>query len=191
MDKQIDFYFDVSSPYTYVASKLIEEVAQRCNSELHWEPFLLGGIFKAVGTMNAPGLTPAKKPYMLKDLKRLAEYYKFTLKMPADFPVRTVLAMRVLSSLTLEKIPPAAHKLFNAYWVDNLDIADPAVVSELIGQEAVKRAGFHEVKDSLFKTTEEAVQRGAFGAPAFFVEDEMFFGHDRMHLLEQYLMNAI
>ncbi|MBT5795309.1 MAG: 2-hydroxychromene-2-carboxylate isomerase [Deltaproteobacteria bacterium] len=189
MEKHIDFYFDVSSPYTYVASKLIEEVAQRCNAELHWKPILLGGIFKAVGTMNAPGLTPAKKPYMLKDLKRLAEYYKFTLNMPADFPIRTVLAMRVLSSLTPEKIPPAAHKLFNAYWVDNLDIADPEVVTALVGHDAVEQAGMHDIKKTLFQTTEEAVQRGAFGAPAFFVGDEMFFGHDRMHLLEQYLQN--
>ncbi len=89
----------------------------------------MGGIFKAVGTPNAPGLTPVKKPYLLKDLERLAKYYKFTLKMPADFPVRTVLAMRVLSGLTPEKIPQAAHSLFDAYWVDNLDIADPEVVA--------------------------------------------------------------
>ena len=70
MKKQIDFYFDVVSPYSYVASTLIEDVAQRCNADLLWNPILLGGIFKAVGTSDAPGLTPAKKPYMLKDLQR-------------------------------------------------------------------------------------------------------------------------
>ena len=189
MEKQIDFYFDVVSPYTYVASKLIEEVAQRCNAELRWKPILLGGIFKAVGTQSAPGLTPVKKPYLLNDLQRLGEYYKFTLKMPEDFPVRSVLAMRVLSGLTPENIPTAAHSLFDAYWIKNLDIADPEVVASLVGQDAVVQAGLREVKASLFETTEEAVKKGAFGSPTFFVGDEMFFGHDRMHLLEQYLRN--
>ena len=189
MEKQIDFYFDVSSPYTYVASKLIEEVAQRCNAKLHWKPFLLGGVFKAVGTQNAPGLAPEKKPYMLKDLQRLAEFYKFTLNMPPDFPIRTVLAMRVLSGIETEKVAEAAHSLFNAYWVDNLDIADPEVVTALVGQDAVEQAEMHDIKKALFQTTEEAVTRGAFGAPTFFVGEEMFFGHDRMHLLEQYLQN--
>jgi len=94
MKKQIDFYFDVVSPYSYVASTLIEDVAQRCNADLLWNPILLGGIFKAVGTSNAPGLTPAKKPYMLKDLQRLSRHYGIPLQMPPDFPVRTVLVMR-------------------------------------------------------------------------------------------------
>ena len=107
--------------------------------------------------------------------------------MPADFPVRTVLVMRALSGLEPEQIPQAAHTLFNAYWADNLDIADPDVVASLIGQEAVERAVMQEVKDTLFKNTEEAVKRGAFGAPTFFVEDEMFFGHDRLPLLESHL----
>ncbi len=187
MKKQIDFYFDVVSPYSYVASTLIENVAQRCNADLLWNPILLGGIFKAVGTPNAPGLTHAKKPYMLKDLQRLSRHYRIPLQMPADFPVRTVLVMRVLSGLPPEQIPLAAHTLFNAYWADNLDIADPEVVASLIGQEAVERAGIQEVKDALFKNTEEAVKRGAFGAPTFFVEDEMFFGHDRLPLLESHL----
>jgi len=171
MEKQIDFYFDVVSPYSYVASKLIEDVAQRSNAQLQWKPLLLGGIFKAVGTPN--------------------EYYKFTLKMPADFPVRTVLAMRVLSGLTPEKIPQAAHSLFDAYWVDNLDIADPEVVASLVGQDAVEQAGMHDIKKALFQTTEEAVKRGAFGAPTFFVGDEMFFGHDRLYLLEEYLLTNL
>ena len=191
MEKQIDFYFDIVSPYSFIASKLIEEVAQRNNAELYWKPFLLGGIFKAVGTVSAPGLTPVKKPYLLKDLKRLSEYYKFPLKMPSDFPVLTVLAMRALSGLTTKEIPQAAHKLFNAYWVDNLNIADPEVVTNLIGKEAVDAAGVQEVKDVLFQTTEEATTRGAYGAPVFFVGDEMFFGHDRLHLLEQYLQTGL
>ena len=191
MEKQIDFYFDVVSPYSFIASKLIEELAQRTKAELCWKQFLLGGVFKAVGTVNTPGLTPEKKPYLLKDIKRLTEYYKFAMNMPPDFPVRTVLAMRVLSGLNTKEIPQAAHKLFNAYWEENLNIADPEVVSNLIGNEAVERAGEQEVKDALFRTTEEAVKRGAYGAPVFFVGDEMFFGHDRLHLLEQHLMTNL
>jgi len=187
MKKQIDFYFDVVSPYSYVASTLIEDVAQRNNAELQWKPFLLGGVFKAVESVSAPGLVPVKKPYLLKDLQRLSRHYGIPLQMPADFPVRTVLVMRALSGLQTEQIPQAAHTLFNAYWADNLDIADPDVVASLIGQEAVERAVMQEVKDALFKNTEEAVKRGAFGAPTFFVEDEMFFGHDRLPLLESHL----
>ena len=191
MKKQIDFYFDVVSPYSYVASTLIEDVAQRCNADLLWNPILLGGIFKAVGTSNTPGLTPEKKPYMLKDLQRLSRHYGIPLQMPPDFPVRTALVMRVLSGLPPEQIPQAAHTLFNAYWADNLDIANRDVVASLIGQEAVERAGMHKVKDALFKNTKEAVKRGAFGAPTFFVEDEMFFGHDRLPLLESHLRDEL
>ena len=187
MEKQIDFYFDVVSPYSYVASKLIESVEKRSNAEFQWKPFLLGGVFKAVESVSAPGLVPVKKPYLIKDLQRLSKHYEFPLRMPPDFPVRTVLAMRVLRGMTQEKIPEAAHSLFHAYWSDNLDIADPKILATLIGQEAVENAGMQEVKDSLFQTTQEAVKRGAFGAPTFFVDDEMFFGHDRLILLENYL----
>ena len=187
MKKQIDFYFDVVSPYSYVASKLIEDVEQRSNAEFLWKPFLLGGVFKAVESISAPGLVPVKKPYLIKDLQRLSKHYGIPLRMPPDFPVRTVLAMRALRGMSQEKIPEAAHILFHAYWSDNLDIADPKILATLIGQEAVENAGMQEVKDSLFQTTQEAVKRGAFGAPTFFVDDEMFFGHDRLILLENYL----
>ena len=75
MEKQIDFYFDVVSPYSYIESKLIEDLAQRSNADLLWKPFLLGGVFKAVGTSHTPGLMPAKKPYLRKDLLRLSRHY--------------------------------------------------------------------------------------------------------------------
>ena len=191
MEKQIDFYFDIVSPYSYVASRLIEDVARRSNAELNWKPFLLGGVFKAVGTTNTPGLMPAKKPYLLKDLQRLSKHLKIPLQMPPDFPARTVLAMRTLCGFQGEDIPQAAHTLFNAYWVNNLDIADPELVASLIGSEAVERAGVQEIKDALFQSTDEAVKRGVFGAPTFFVKDEMFFGHDRLPLLEHHLKGEL
>jgi len=191
MEKQIDFYFDLVSPYSYVASMLIDEVALRGNAKVNWKPFLLGGVFKAVGTTEAPGLHPVKKPYLLKDLQRLSVHLKIPIKMPPDFPVRTVLAMRTLCGFNADEIPQAANTLYKAYWVKNMDIADPDVVASLVGRDAVEQAGIQEIKDKLFQSTEEAVRRGAFGAPTFFVEDEMFFGHDRMSLLELHLNGQI
>ena len=191
MEKQIDFYFDLVSPYSYIASMLIEDVARRGNTKVSWKPFLLGGVFKAVGTTDPPGLHPTKKPYLLKDLQRLSVYLKIPIKMPPDFPVRTVLAMRTLCGFNVDEIPQAAQTLYKAYWVNNQDIADPEVVASLVGRDAVERAGMQEIKDALFQSTEEAVQRGAFGAPTFFVKDEMFFGHDRLPLLELHLTGQI
>jgi len=191
MKKQIDFYFDVVSPYSYLAASLIDEVVNRNNSKLNWKPILLGGIFKAIESVMAPGLVPVKKPYLKKDLERLSAYHKIPLNMPSNFPIRTVLAMRVLSGLSQEKIPESARVLFKAYWSDNKDIADPEVVSKLIDSESVARASIQEIKDNLFKMTEEAVKRGVFGAPTFFIDNEMFFGHDRINLIDEYLQRKI
>jgi len=191
MEKQIDFYFDLVSPYSYIASMLIDDVAHRGNAKVSWKPFLLGGVFKAVGTTDPPGLHPIKKPYLLKDLQRLSKHLKIPIKMPPDFPVRTVLAMRTLCGFNADEIPQAANTLYKAYWVNNKDIADPDVVGSLVGREAVERAGMQEIKDKLFQSTEEAVRLGAFGAPTFFVKDEMFFGHDRLPLLELHLNGQI
>ena len=191
MEKQIEFYFDIVSPYSYIASMLIEDVARQGNAKVIWKPFLLGGVLNAVGTTDPPGLHPTKKPYLLKDLQRLSRHLKIPIKMPPDFPVRTVLAMRTLCGFNADEIQQAAQTLYKAYWVNNQDIADPEVVASLVGRDAVDRAGIQEIKDALFQSTEEAVQRGAFGAPTFFVKDEMFFGHDRLPLLELHLNGQI
>jgi len=188
MKKQIDFYFDVVSPYSYIASSLIDEVVKRNNARLNWIPILLGGIFKAIEGVMAPGLVPVKKPYLKKDLERLSTYYEIPFNMPSDFPIRTILAMRVLCGLPQERIPQSSRTLFKAYWSENKDIADPKIVSKLIDSDAVERASLQEIKNILFKNTEEAVKRGAFGAPTFFVGSEMFFGHDRINLINDYLL---
>ena len=191
MEQKIDFYFDIVSPYSYIASILIDDVARRVNAKVNWKPFLLGGVFNAVGTKEPPGLHPTKKPYLLKDLQRLSKHLKIPIKFPPDFPVRTVLVMRVLCGFNADEIPQAANTLYKAYWVNNKDIADPDVVTSLVGRDAVEQAGMQEIKDKLFQSTEEAVRRGAFGAPTFFVKDEMFFGHDRLPLLELHLKSQI
>ena len=152
MEKQIDFYFDLVSPYSYIASMLIDDVARRGNAKVSWKPFLLGGVFKAVGTTDPPGLHPTKKPYLLKDLQRLSGHLKIPIKMPPDFPVRTVLAMRTLCGFNADEIPQAARTLYKAYWVNNQDIADPEVVASLVGRDAVERAGIQEIKDALFQS---------------------------------------
>ncbi len=191
MKKQIDFYFDLVSPYSYLAASLIDEVVNRNNAKLIWKPILLGGVFKAIEGIMAPGLVPVKKPYLIKDLGRLSAYYQIPLNMPSDFPIRTVLAMRVLSCLSQEKIPQSARLLFRAYWSDNKNIADPEVLSKLIDSESVERASIQETKDTLFNMTKEDIQLGVFGAPTFFIDNEMFFGHDRINLIDEYLQKNI
>tara|TARA_Y100001970_G_scaffold283412_1_gene398528 strand:+ start:909 stop:1484 length:576 start_codon:yes stop_codon:yes gene_type:complete len=187
MEKKIEFYFDVVSPYSYFASKLICEVVKKNNAILNWKPILLGGIFKAIGSPIAPGLAPEKKPYLIKDLERISNYYKIPFKMPSEFPISSLLAMRVLSSLKVNNIHFYAQKIFEAYWKDNKNIADKEELTALIHSNSVEKANMQEIKDKLFNNTEAAVKRGIFGAPTFFIGNEMFFGHDRIYLLDDYL----
>ena len=93
MEKQIDFYFDLVSPYSYIAAMLIDDVARRGNAKVSWKPFLLGGVFNAVGTKDPPGIHPTKKTYLLKDLQRLSGHLKIPIKMPSDFPARSTASL--------------------------------------------------------------------------------------------------
>ena len=107
--------------------------------------------------------------------------------MPSEFPISSLLAMRVLSSLKVNNIHFYAQKIFEAYWKDNKNIADKEELTALIHSNSVEKANMQEIKDKLFNNTEAAVKRGIFGAPTFFIGNEMFFGHDRIYLLDDYL----
>lgn len=186
MRRKIEFFYDIGSPYSYIAATQIGKLA--AIADIEWRPFLLGGVFKASGNQ-PPIAVPARAPYLLKDLHRLANYYGLPFRMPQKFPTNSLTAMRALYAVDPAALEATSMALFEAYWVDNRDIGDDAVLRELLGSPLVDRAASDEVKLKLKEATDEAVMRGAFGAPTFFVDEEMFFGEDRLFLIEHYLKN--
>ncbi len=191
----IDFFFDVGSPYAYLAATQIEAVAKRAGADVRWRPFLLGAVFKETGN-EMPARVAHKARYMMKDLARWADLYGVDIRFPSRFPLATLKPQRALVAVarsTPDELPRFALALFRAYWADDRDVSDPAVIREvadgcgLDGAAVTAAAEEPEVKDLLRSWTGEAVERGAFGAPAMFVGDELFWGNDRLVLLERFL----
>ena len=195
--RTIEFFWDVGSPYTYLASTRIEQVAQACNAQAHWRPFLLGGVFRDTG--NRPPLeVPAKLNYMLDDLKTWAAHYEMPFSFPSVFPINSLLPMRAaVGADRLGQGKAFAATLMRALWLEGKDPGLPETLSEvarsvgLEGEKLVEMAQDPEIKEILKKNTAEAVERGAFGAPTFFVGRKMFWGHDRLILLEAYVKGEL
>jgi len=194
MAKTVEFFFDYSSPYSYLASSQIEALAQRTGAELRWRPFLLGAVLKATGNI-APASNFYKARYLLKDLLDWTRHYglpEFTL--PEGFPGNSVRADRLgLVAQEQGKLPQFTHALYRAVFAEGKDVADVGVLSSvldgvgIVSAEALVRAEAREVKDLLRKNTDEAVDRGSFGAPTFFVGEDMYVGNDRLMFVEKVL----
>lgn len=187
MSRKVEFFFDVASPYSYLAALQVGRLAPYATVE--WRPFLIGGVFKLSGN-TMPAANPAKGQYMFKDLQRLFAYVGAAHKFPSTFPTNSLTAMRALTAADPADVPALALALFKAYWAEDRNIADPEVLKALLGEALVAKAGDEAVKDKLKAATEEAARRGAFGAPTFFVGDDMYFGEDRLFLIEHALKNA-
>lgn len=185
---RIEFFYDVVSPYSYLATHRIEDLAARNHAELVWRPFFLGGVMKQTGN-TPPAYLPARAPYLFKDLMRWGKRYGMPIRPPQPFPTNTLTAMRILVQLPQEELPEVSKRLFAAYWGEGRDIGDSAVLTELLGEEAVATAPAG--KAALIAASDEAVKRGAFGAPSMFVGDQMFFGNDRLELLELHLQGKL
>ena len=193
MERQVDFYFDVVSPYSYLAFGRVERICREAGAELVLRPMLLGAVHNAVG-ITAPIEVRSKVSYQLRDIQRWAEYYGLPMRFPEPFPFRTLKTMR--AAMTGEDLEPFVREAFALYWEEGgapkgLEEADEdgpvREVARRIGrdpEEVLEKAASGEAKEALKGATAEALERGVFGAPAFFVGDEMFWGNDRLHFVE-------
>jgi 2-hydroxychromene-2-carboxylate isomerase len=192
--KTLEFFYDFVSPYSYLASTRVEELVRRTGAELSWRPFLLGGVLKATGN-KAPADTPAKYRHLKVDVDRWARRLRVPLAFPERHPFSTVLAMRcALAAEARGNLAPFTHAAFRAAWVEGRDLTSPEVLSGValsVGLDGASLvAAAPDYKAALTSQTEEAVRRGAFGAPTFFVGEEMFVGNDRLDFVEQALRGA-
>lgn len=188
-------YWDFSSPFSYLASTQIDALARRTGAHVTWAPLLLGGLFRSIGTPDVPIATfsDAKRRYYAKDLERWAAYWGVPFRFPSRFPTNSLRALRVCAAL------PEVHRdayraaVFHAFWVDDRDITTDEVLASCVGDDAVAQAAFakangDEVKTALRRATELAAERGVFGVPTFVVGDNLYWGQDRLELVEQALV---
>ena len=193
MTRTLDLYWDFSSPFSYLAATQAESLAARTGANLVWRPMLLGAVFKAIGQEQAPILSwgEAKRNYYFKDLVRWADLYGVPFQFPTRFPVLTLKALRTYLALPESRRGPFRERTFHAYWADDRDIADDAVLAELAGEDAsalAARLQSPEIKKALVDATQAAIDRGVFGAPTWVVDgQELFWGQDRISLVERAL----
>jgi len=195
MDKVVEFFFDVGSPTTYLAYTQLPAIAAECDARIDWRPMLLGGVFKATGN-SSPVTVPAKGRWMSDDIARWARRYGVPFSFNPHFPIKTLTLMRGAAGLQLRQpgdFPRYLGVVFNAMWVAPRNLGDTAVLASTLVEGGFDPDAFGalvadpEVKARLVANTEEAVARGVFGAPTFFVGKQMFFGQDRLDFVREAL----
>jgi 2-hydroxychromene-2-carboxylate isomerase len=195
MSKTVEFFFDMGSPSSYLAWTQLPKICADAGATLTYRPMLLGGVFQATGNAS-PVTVPAKGRYVNMDYQRYAKRYGVPLIINPHFPIITLHLMRVATGVQLrapERFQKFLAATFKALWIEPLDLNDAALTSRVLEQAGFPPAEVDalvsdpEVKAALRATTEEAVRRGVFGAPTMFVDDEMFFGQDRLDLVKEKL----
>ncbi len=192
---RLEFFFDVSSPWTYLAFSQIEALTDRRGVTLVWRPILVGGVFNAVnaGVYEArANPDPRKAAYSRKDLRDWARAYGLTINWPTVFPVRAVSVMRgCVAAQERDALPSYARLAFEAYWGADRDISQPEVLHDLATgagldpAEMDKAMASPSVKDTLKANTQDLIDRGGFGSPTMFIDGtDMYFGNDRLPLVD-------
>jgi len=200
MGKKLEFFYDCSSPWTYLAFSRIEEVAKRGNADLVWRPILVGGVFNAVNQSvyeSRANPVKVKARYYKKDMQDWAHLYGLKIGDPgslAVFPVNSVKAMRgAFVAEEQGKISPYSRRVFESYWGENRDIRKDEVLRDIVHavdldeKDYFTKIAAQSYKDKLKANTDELIERGGFGSTTIFVEGEMFFGNDRLILVEHAL----
>lgn len=196
MASKLDFYFDFSSPYGYIAACRIDELAAKHRREVNWRPFMLGATFKLTGGKPLTEF-PLKGEYSKHDFARSARLHGIPFRMPSRFPLPTITAARAFYWLE-EQDPALARRfalaVYRAFFAEDRDISDNAVLSEIGSSLGIDAAAMlegtqkPEIKEKLKQVTDEAIgKRGVFGSPFIFVDDEPFWGADRLEMVDQWL----
>lgn len=193
MTKTVEFFFDYGSPTTYLAHVQIPDLIARTGAEVVRRPFLLGGVFKAIGNQTPMNIAPKGK-YMVDDMARIARRLGAPMTMNPYFIINTLPLMRGAVAAEMEdRLEAYDAAVWPAMWIDGENMGDPETIAKVLvpaGFEVdwfMARTSDQAVKDKLIASTEEAVTRGAFGAPTFFVGETMFFGCDRFDYLAEAL----
>jgi len=192
MTKTVEFFYDFGSPTVYLAATQLPAIAASVGATIDWRPMLLGGVFKSTGNQS-PVVVPAKAAYMNNDLKRFAKRYGVPFRFNPHFPINTLALMRGAVAYQDDVVVSSTYRdaIFMAIWVEARNLNEPDVIGQVLSDagldpaELMNRIGQQTVKDQLIANTEEAVNRGVFGAPTFFVGEQMFFGQDRLDFVAE------
>ena len=191
--KSVDFYYDFSSPFAYLGSTQIERVAAEKDAKVVFKPFLLGALFKEIGTPLIPLHTfpEAKQRYQMLDMKRWAAHWSVPFAFPSSFPINTVNALRLTLAVDEAKRPALSHRIMRLVWAED-GVPDEAGLRTCLADvgldpELVAKTKDPEVKQLLFAATQEAVDAGVCGAPTFIVDGELYWGQDRLHFVSDAL----
>jgi len=195
MPQPIDFYFDFASPYGYLASRKIDGIAARYDREVTWRPFLLGIVFKIVGT--GPMFDyPLKSDYFLRDLPRSARRLGIPATLPPGSPHNTIPAARAFYWLKDQDPAMAkafAQRVYNRFFEDGADVSSPEATAEIAaeigadGDQVLAALQDQKVKDRLRDEVDAAIENSVFGSPYFIVDGEPFWGSDRLDQVEDWL----
>jgi len=194
MPDPIDFYFDFSSPYGYLASTAIDALAARHGRRVRWRPFLIGALYKQLGYM--PLEQPGKRAYFLHDVPRSARAMNVALTIPASFPEALIAPARALYWIADRDEAKAAafgRAAFRAYWSEGRKLADPQVVAELAASQGFAKETLlaaladPAIKERLKKETDAAIANNVFGSPYIVIDGEPFWGADRLDQVDKWL----
>ncbi len=195
MANRMDFYFDYSSPYGYLAAMKIDDLAARYGRSVNWKPILLGAVFKFTGAQPLPSL-PLKGDYAKRDFARSARFHGIPFKYPSRFPIASQAPARAFYWLN-GRDPAAARNLakalYQAYFAANRDISSPEVTADVAAtlghprDEVLAALNDPAVKDSLKNEVDAAIKLGVFGSPYIVIDGEPFWGVDRFDQIERWL----
>ena len=190
MTKEIDFYFDFISPYTYLAYKKIQSLPK--NIKINYKPILLGGLHNLEG-ITAPAFIRPKLKHMINDCLLIAKKNNFYFKWNSKFPINSLNIMRGYFVINLKNKDKYIETMFNAYWKDDLDISKEEILKPLLDQCKIDKNIFFKtikdlvIKENLKEATKNAHEKGIFGAPTFIVNNKIFWGQDRLEFaLDEY-----